>query len=238
MKLKNSTKYSSLLILFIILFCSSASAELSIMTTHTEVYKLNSQANLIFHIFNSSNDILNVSKSEVNCTIAIYNESGESKYTGGLLVDNLDYYIKINSSNLGLYSFDIWCNARGGENGWRSDYYYITKEGKNFTPGTSSTTSLITILGVFAVCFLLLYTAFKIDKEKHFILQLIILIFTMVVMILIPKGIMDFTNDYATAGIFYKAVLWFIRVFWVYLFFYLIKEIIVPLKKIRMRFHK
>ena len=96
----------------------------------------------------------------------------------------------------------------------------------------------IIILGVFAICFLLLYTAFKIDKEKHFILQLIILIFTIVVMILIPKTIMDYSDNFATAGIFYKAVLWFIRIFWVYMFFYLIKEMIVPLKKIRLRFHK
>lgn len=219
------------------------SSQLIILQPEIEIFMQYEQVELHFHVLNSTAAILNSSAKEVNCSIHIYNSSNTHIFRGFLDADDDDMEIKINTNYTGIFTFNMWCYAPGTklnakEYGYLSSYYYVTTEGKNYSTGDDGLSGLVIIAGVFAVCFLLLYTAFKLDKEKHFILQLIILMFTVVVMILIPKGIIDFTNNFATAGIFYKATTWFIRIFWGYMFFYLLFEIFTPLKNLRLRFKK
>jgi hypothetical protein len=220
---------------------AKADGQLIILQPEIEVFTQYDDVELHFHILNASASILNSSNKEVNCSIHIYNSSNDHIYESFMDADDLDMSVRINTNLTDLYTFNMWCwspsGAKGTANsyGYISSYYYVTQEGKHYRPGVDSKTSYVIILGVFAVCFLLLYASFKLDKDKHFILQLIILIFVMVVMILIPKTVLDFADDFATAGIFYKATLWFIRVFWLYMAFYLLSEMFAPLKRLRVR---
>lgn len=214
--------------------------QLIIVQPSVEIFKQNEFVEMHFHVYNSSAAILNSSAGEVNCTIHLYNSSNGHIFRGYMDADDDDMKIRINTSKIGIYTFNMFCYApavklNAKEFGYLSSYYYITSEGKSYVPGTSGLTSIATIAGIFAICFLLLYVAFNVDKEKHFILQLLILGFVVVVTILIPKVILDFTNDYSTSLTFYKATIWFIRLFWVYLFFYLLSEMFAPLKKFRVR---
>lgn len=109
------------------------------------------------------------------------------------------------------------------------------------------------ILGIAAVCFLLIYFAFKLDNT-HYLLSILCIFCAMSLMLLIPKTMVD-ENDYCelslntttlnattnvtsygyanvcvinskqTASIFYQGFMWFWRIFAVYVFVYLVKEI-------------
>jgi len=90
-------------------------------------------------------------------------------------------------------------------------------------------TSIVIIVGVFAFCILMLYTAFNLDKKKHFFLQLIFIVSSLVTATLIPKAVIDYASDYGTATTFFNAVYWIIRVFFGYMFFYIMYELGLPL---------
>lgn len=123
------------------------------------------------------------------------------------------------------------------------------------------------IIGIGICAFLLLYFAFQWDKKEHYLLQLLTAFFFIFILLLIPKAaidekdtcqivvanetIMGNTTSYdytnycienvrTTSATFYKAIMWFIRVFLVYLFMYFnyvawLKSKLVDFKFIKKR---
>jgi hypothetical protein len=206
----------------------SGTGFLDIVYPQQEVYGLDDNITLNWVVFNSSGYKLNAT-SEVDCTFELRNSTNELLQSGAATELGSKFDQQIETGSIGIYGYVIYCNSSEGEYGFLSGYYYVTLSGNNFTPGTSSSTPLVIIFGVFSFCFILIYIAFKVNPEKHFYLQLIILLFVIVITVIIPKAILDYTSDFTTATTFYKAVTWFIRVFWIYVFFYVVFEFIKPL---------
>ena len=104
------------------------------------------------------------------------------------------------------------------------------------------------IIGIGIASFLLLYFAFNLDKE-HYLLKLLAAFFFLSILILIPKSLIDDknfceivvsnttyfnttnsttyeyerfceTNPKTTTRIFYNSLLWFYRIFMIYVFIY------------------
>lgn len=108
------------------------------------------------------------------------------------------------------------------------------------------TLSFIIGIGVFA--FLLVYMIFKFNSKTHVILQLAVSMFIVVLLLLIPKVLIEdqncdiviqnetvsgnttsynyqeycTTNENTSAKILYKSIMWFVRFFVTYLFMYMI----------------
>jgi len=210
---------------------------LIIVFPQVNTYKYGSTVNFHFHIFNSSAKILNASNGEIQCTIHIANSTGEHKIPYSLHphLISVETNITFNES-LGIHNYNVWCNSSKGEYGYLGSSFYVTEEGQNYPPGDSGMTPMVIIAGIFAFCFLLLYIGFNVDREKHFFLQLIILIVVIIMTILIPKTILDYTNNYGTSTTFYKGVIWFIRIFWGYVVLYIFSEFGKPfLRKLRVK---
>ena len=202
---------------------------LKIIYPEIDNYALNDELHFNFYVVNSSGKPLNASAGEVLCWFGYQNSS--HNVLNYDIAPTRDYFLNpiVMANYTGVFSYEIHCNSTEGEYGFAVGTYYVTMQGKNFPPGDDSLSGIAPILGIFAVCFLLLYLSFNIDSSKHKFLQLIILCFVVGVSILIPKIAMDYTNNYNSTLTFFTAVTWFIRVFWVYMFFYFIYEFGKPL---------
>lgn len=211
--------------------------ELVILYPRIQIYGQHKVLNLNYMVLNSSGNRLNATKGEVSCWFGLQNSSNDILiFTENSQTNNFFFSQPIPANKSGIYSYAIWCNSTEGEYGYVADTYHITDFGVNYPPGTNGMTSIVLIVGIFAVVFILSYIAFKVDKEKHFFLQLIILLFVVVVLHLIPKAVLDYTQAFGTGLIFYKAVLWFVRIFWGYILFYIFYELGYPLlKKLRVK---
>lgn len=116
---------------------------------------------------------------------------------------------------------------------------------------------LILIFGITAFCAILAYIAFSVDREVHFFLQFLLLGIVMVVATTqIPRAVDDYAQDcdhlimnesvagntttygyaYTCENVtnipstFYKSGFWTLRVFFAYLFFYLLYVFVKPFK--------
>lgn len=204
--------------------------QLVILHPKIEVFEVETEVGLHFHVFNSSGRVLNASADDYNCTLYLYNGSMRNIYHGGMTANNQKVQVNITINNTGIYFYNAWCNSAFGEWGYLSNHFYVTLGGKNYSPGNTGLTPLVVIAGVFALCALLLYAAFNLDKKKHFFLQIIILVFVIVLSaVLIPKTVLDYANNYNTSNRFFISALWFVRLFWAYLFFYIFYEVGKPI---------
>lgn len=112
---------------------------------------------------------------------------------------------------------------------------------------------LIQVFGIGIAIFLMLFISFNIDEKKHFLFKLVTLFFAIGLLLLLPKTAMDYKNhcefvvvnvensapndiytyDYVcsnnpntTANTFYNSVLWFTRIFMIYVGLYFAWEVL------------
>ena len=204
---------------------------LIIMYPKVDVFYLNQEYTYHFHVFNSSGKVLNSTQGDVDCTAHIYNASSDYMFDGLIDKDRSEFALIIATNTTGVHTYNIWCNSSENEYGFLDNSYFVTDYGINYTPGETGMTGIVLIIGIFAISILLLYLAFNMDKEKHKFLQLIVIGFVIGVSILIPKAVLDYTNNFTTALTFFIAMTWFVRVFWVYMLFYLLYEFAFPFIK-------
>lgn len=117
---------------------------------------------------------------------------------------------------------------------------------------------LILLLAITAFCVIISYIAFNLDKDQHFFLQMILLVIVIVVAstqlprvaneynqdckhIILNETIIGNTTHYTynytcntssdtnTPTTFYKTGFWTVRVFWAYLFLYLLWAVAKPM---------
>ena len=93
-------------------------------------FKQDSPFELEFHIFNSSNYILN--DTQVSCIIHVYNYTGEHMIEDNLSMDDngIDFYYEMNAiDENGIYPYIVQCNS-ANEAGFTSTSFIITSDGK------------------------------------------------------------------------------------------------------------
>lgn len=213
----------------------SENAHLEIVYPKVDSYATNTDLSLNFMVINSTGYVLNSSAGEVLCWFTLQNGSNDVLIHEIATTNNFYFSQPVEANYTGIFSYEINCNSTN-EYGYVSGYYYVTEYNKQYVPGESALTGIVIIIAVFSIGYLLLYLTFKLDAEKHRFLQLIILGFVVGISILIPKAAIDYASNYNTSVIFYTAITWFIRVFWAYMFFYILYEFFVPLaQKYRKR---
>jgi len=117
---------------------------------------------------------------------------------------------------------------------------------------------IVLILAITAWCGIMAYIAFSVDKATHFFLQFILLVLViMVASTQLPRAVDDYSqecdylimNETITGNTtsysynfecenrtnipttFYKTGFWTVRIFWAYLFFYLLYVFYKPFKE-------
>lgn len=205
-----------------------ADVGLEIIYPQIDVYAKNPSLVLNYMVVNSSGYVLNASAGEVLCWFGLQNESNNILILEISPTNNYFFSQVIPANSTGLFSYEIHCNSTT-EWGFLANHYYITDYNKHPVPGESPLSGLVIIAAVFALSYLLLYLSFNLDKNKHTFLQLIIVGFVIGISILIPKSAMDYAMNYNTSLTLFKSTTWFVRIFWVYMFFYIMYEFLLPL---------
>jgi hypothetical protein len=122
---------------FVLLLCSFVSAvdtqisigsnDLLILYPKVDVLKLNEDIDLHFHVFNSSGAIMD--DAGTTCYVHVYNHSNAHVQKAALVRDGVDLEFKANTSALGRYAYNLWCNGSNGQWGFVSSTYDVTNSG-------------------------------------------------------------------------------------------------------------
>lgn len=165
----------------------STGTSLEIAYPKTPAFELNKNFTLHFHVYNSTGSIRHGNKIN-NCSIHIYNTQNSHIIQQNLLLDGIDYEIKLNSSTFpkaGTYAYLTQCDGIN-EDGFVSDSIIITNTGE-----LTDTIGYLYGIAIFLVAFMffIIYIVKHIsDTNEH---GEIIQIYTYLKMILI--GIAAFT---------------------------------------------
>jgi hypothetical protein len=168
--------------IFLIL-CSSVFATPSIRSTITteqldivpeliDSYKVNTFAELNFHVYNSSGMMMTNETSlkiaDPRCFIHIYNQDGTHFIKKELYFnkDDGDFFIDLNATNtsrFGIYPYMVWCNGTRG--GWIDSQFYVTEQAINVPVDKYPHYDLILIFGLLAMAFFFIYFSEKFKIE-------------------------------------------------------------------------
>lgn len=190
----------------------------------------------VIHLFNASSgeQMTPLTHPDVICTIHLRNSQGFEITNVNATTHNDHWDLNGSQGNmtpLGDYAWTLSCNDEiNNVGGYTSGVYSITENG--YEDDKSIFLSLI--LGIFIFCFLLLYIAFNLEKV-HVFLKLIILFVVIFIQNITGKIILNIVvyTIYEPVGlIFYTAILWFIRIFVVYVLIYFIYSILDYMGKI------
>lgn len=91
----------------------------------------NSPFNLSVHVYNISTGLKVFDSSTLNCSLEIYNQTGDESVSHSLDLfdDEYAYYMTSgNFSNAGFYSYEIYCNA-DAEGGFAHGLFEVTPSG-------------------------------------------------------------------------------------------------------------
>jgi len=139
-------KYFSMLVLFLLLVpvmvigvkplaVSSPIGTLSIAYPSAQAFKLGTDFDLYFHIFNGTSGAP-LSNTSINCSIHIYNELDNKHIVNSSLTykGNYDFEYEVNSSIfggvIGFYPYIVYCWDKSfGSGGYVSDELLVTFEG-------------------------------------------------------------------------------------------------------------
>jgi hypothetical protein len=156
---------------------STAGELLTIQIPGFSFQKSGSAFDIHVHVFNNTGYF--VSNTTTNCSLHLYNESGEHVIRTAMTYDGiLDFEvesIRLNAS--GLYTYSIFCVSTLGRGGFATDSFYVTATGHD--DNNSDLTPLAALLiGVFliSVFFGIGAHQFK-DDEEHQILSYALFIF-------------------------------------------------------------
>ena len=198
-----------------------------------DTVKLGDNVTLHFHIFNQSNGYAYRDGDDINCTLHVYDQYSHI-FIGwsNTWHDIFDIEFEINNTVLnyvGDYSYIIYCE-NDYQGGMDSIEFRVTKNGFD----DDKTVFLTLIFAVLGFCFVLLYIAFNLEKI-HIFFKVIILFTVIFIQIYLGSVVINlvFQTIYEPIGlVFYNAILWFIRLFVVYIFIYLIYSIFSYFEKI------
>jgi len=114
-------------------FQQSPMGTLNVIYPENQVFIINQDIELHYHVANSTASVLQVTK--YNCTAHVYNISNSHIVITNLTnnANNFDKELIINGTKLnkvGLYAINVWCNTNT-QAGYLSHYIYITKDGKD-----------------------------------------------------------------------------------------------------------
>lgn len=115
-----------------------------------------------------------------------------------------------NVSTIGEYKASVLCNDNG-QVGSSQFSILITDENPTYD------NTLAVVIGIAVTIFLLLYIAFNVDKDDHFLLKILLLFLAVSMIPFIPKSII-WGQD--TLKGFLSMTIWIWRIFWVYMFIY------------------
>lgn len=175
--------------------------------------KLNTEHDFHIHVYNSSNGV--PINSSTTCEIHLYDITGEQIYeTKKSTAIGWEYSFMLSNNNftqIGTYKTVAFCyNLTKGIGGYIANNFEVNKNGKEqIEPGWF-------IFGVALIIFILLYFTFNLSQD-HLFLKLLSIFFSITLLILIPS-INLITNG---TDILYKAMTWYVRLFFTYIIVYL-----------------
>jgi len=232
------------IIFFILLFvlCSFITAVAPVTTIFTGDTGLNVEVNImptykygearwsVIHVFNQSNgfQLNNFTNPNMSCHMHLRNSQGFEIIKVKAMTH--DDHWDLNGSGggmnpIGLYAWTLACNDNVTiTGGYASGYFSITENGFE----DDKTIFLPLILAVFVFCIILLYIAFNLE-EIHIFLKLIILFAVIFLQIYLGSVIINLvvlTNYTSIGSVFYNAILWFIRIFTIYVFVYFMYSVL------------
>lgn len=150
------------------------------------------------------------------CNITVFYPNSSLYVDNQVMQENSYYHNYTLDSSLVIGDYQALTYCTDGINTGSSGFTVkITNE-------TTSTNVLPLVIGIALVIGILLFIAFIVDS-KHFILRLLLIIFSFILLILIPRALM--VGD-ATSTIFYKTLVWLLRLFFTYVFVYFIYEVL------------
>ncbi len=183
-----------------------------------EVFPVNSDIELNFHIFNSTNFILD--NTSVICYLHMFNVTGNHLVSGNLTYDptELDFFYIADKSlfkNYGKYSYVVYCHD-DNEAAFLGTEFEVSTIGLSQEETGFHTLGMVLGLGIIA--FLFLFFAWILDKE-HSLLRIILMMFSVYIMLLIPSSLAN--GFFNTTDNIINILMWFMRLFFTYLFVYL-----------------
>jgi len=196
--------------------------EKSITVVYSKVFNIPIDSNVLmpFDILNST--FFRLTNSTTSCVYFVISNIGGDVTHGDLIYSNtLNYwYFNLSSTDtkaMGDYNFYVHCNNTQ-EAGFVSLDYRVLKEGQY----QSEITAVPTLLALAIVIFFLLFLT-NILPEVHFILKLLLIGISLWLLILVPSATFLGFN---LQVIFYKNVLWIVRVIMLYWFIYFMYEVL------------
>lgn len=189
---------------------------LQVVFPETSYFKSGVDFELHFHVVNRTGGIL--SGAEVDyCEIHLYDKKNSHVLITNLTPDGLDYSVNINSSissRAGLYSYNVFCSAGFGSDGFVSGGFEITNTGYD----NADSRSLALMVSVCLTAFIIIYFAFKLDSG-HFLLQLFLVFFSIVIIQIVPATLIVGVDN--TMLRYYLSMIWLFRIFITYIIIYI-----------------
>jgi hypothetical protein len=179
------------------------------------------------HVFNGTGFLV----SDAECTLHIYNNTGNHVFQGNFTPDSngLDYYINLTQPFINLtihdwYSFTTWCTSEdNNQAGFLSGAFQMTHQGETSVPNNNGLFYIPIAMVLLIFVFLKLYTLIS---EKHESLRILIIFFIPPLLVGTVGYILTLTNTFVGSGIalwFYKASNWFSYLF----IFYIVIAVLV-----------
>lgn len=215
---------------FLLIFSSSfivialppgqALGNMKIIYPKIDTIQVNTDFYLHLHAFNELGELIN--NTNYNCIIHIYGPMGshEIQTVMGNDINGIDKEYIFNSSNnneIGQHSYNILC-VSPNEAGAISEPFTVTRTGLINGIG-----DFPLIFGVLAVVIVLLIVSATLN-DKHGLLKLLIQFFALYFLYLIPT--LTLSNISGVPLTFFKLYNWFIKILWIYIFGYLIYELL------------
>lgn len=207
-------KQTYLIFIFILLF-SSISFALTIEYPNTDYIKQNMDTTFNFKVYNDNYILLD--NTTTSCNLNLYKSNGTTLYE---TTTQGSFYVmvsKTNFSELGKLYYSINCNTS-------TDGGFVNKDIEVTTSGRKENDNIIALIiaiGIIGAFFLII--ANLVDEKKHFILKLMLVIFSLITLMILPQAFFNMINAPTTI---LKLVMWSYRVFGLYVFAYLIYEIL------------
>jgi len=201
-----------------------------------QTYKYGEARWSVIHLFNATSGYqLNITTHpEIECHIHLRNSQGFEIHQVKATTHNDHWDLNGSeggSTPIGNYAWTLTCNDPISQTGgYKSGFFSVTEGGY---PDDKSV-FLTLIVAVIGFCFLLLYIAFNLEKV-HVFFKLIILFSVIFIQIYLGSVVINLVSGtiYESVGfVFYNAILWFIRLFVIYIFVYLIYSIFNYFEKI------
>ena len=175
--------------------------------------KLNRNFEFEVHVFNKTNGKPII--KDISCYLHLYNSTGQHivELEDSTVSHQFDYSFNVPPETfiyIGEYSLIVQCNNSAVGGFFAETLYTIRTENKE--PIT-----IAFIISIISISFFLMILAFKLDEE-HAILKLILIIFSVIILFLIPAAFVSENIDLT----FYKIFLGFFILFWIYVLIYTI----------------